>query len=96
MGGRLAPAGVPVALLARGDPLHTLAREGLRVDRPQGNCVVQPGRVTEDPTAVGIVDVVVVGVQTWQLPAVAHALPALVGPDTCVVPLQNGVAAPPQ
>jgi 2-dehydropantoate 2-reductase len=92
VGGRLAQTGVPVAFLARGDHLHALARLGVRVDSPQGDFVVRPWLVTDDPTAVGIVDVVIVGVKTWQLPEVARALPALVGPDTCVVPLQNGVA----
>jgi 2-dehydropantoate 2-reductase len=53
----------------------------------------QPWRVTDDPIQIGPVDVVVVGVKTWQLPEVARALPALVGPHTCVVPLQNGVEA---
>jgi len=96
VGGRLAQAGVPVAFLARGDHLHALASHGLRVDSPQGDFVVQPWLVTDDPTTVGIMDVVVVGVKTWQLPEVARALPALVGPDTCVVPLQNGVEAPTQ
>ena len=96
VGGRLAQAGVPVAFLARGDHLHGLARDGLRVDSPQGDFVVRPWLVTEDPTTVGIVDVVIVGVKTWQLPEVLRALPALVGPDTCVVPLQNGVEAPTQ
>ena len=93
VGGRLAQAGVPVAFLARGDHLHVLAREGLRVDSPQGDFVVRPWLVTDDPAAVGIVDVVVVGVKTWHLPEVARALPALVGPATGVVPLQNGVEA---
>lgn len=96
VGGRLAQTGVPVAFLARGDHLHALARLGVRVDSPQGDFVVRPWLVTDDPTAVGIVDVVIVGVKTWQLPEVARALPALVGPDTCVVPLQNGVEAPTQ
>jgi 2-dehydropantoate 2-reductase len=40
------------------------------------------------------VEVVVVGVRTCQLPEVAHALLALMGPDTYVVSLQNGVEAP--
>jgi 2-dehydropantoate 2-reductase len=93
VGGRLAQAGVPVAFVARGDHLHALARDGLRVESPQGDFVVRPWLVTDDPTMVGIVDVVIVGVKTWQLPEVAHALPALVGPDTCVVPLKNGVEA---
>jgi 2-dehydropantoate 2-reductase len=42
VGGRLAQAGVPAAFLARGDHLHALARDGLRVDSPQGDFVVQP------------------------------------------------------
>jgi len=93
VGGRLAQAGAQVALLARGDHLQALARHGLRVDSPHGDFVIQPWLATEDPTQIGVVDVVVVGVKTWQLPEVARALPALVGPVTCVVPLQNGVEA---
>ena len=96
VGGRLAQAGVSVAFLARGDYLHALTRDGLRVDSPHGDFVVQPWLVTDDPTAVGIVEVVGVSVKTWQLPEVVCALPALVRPNTCVVPLQNGVEAPTQ
>lgn len=94
VGGRLAQAGVPVAFVARGDHLHALAHDGLRVESPQGDFVVRPWLVTDDSTMVGIVDAVIVGVKTGQLPEVLRALPALVGPDTCVVPLQNGVEAP--
>ena len=54
VGGRLAQAGVPAAFLARGDHLHALARDGLRVDSPQGDFVVQPWLVTDDPTAIGV------------------------------------------
>ena len=93
IGGRLAQAGEQVALLARGNHLQALARYGLRMDSPQGDFVIQPWLVTEDPAQIGPVDVVIVGVKTWQLPEVARALPALVGPHTCVVPLQNGVEA---
>src|SRR5262245_65154756 len=73
IGGRLAQAGEQVALLARGDHLQALARHGLRVDSPQGDFVVQPWLVTDDPAQIGPVDVVVVGVKTWQLPEVARA-----------------------
>lgn len=93
IGGRLAQAGEQVAFVARGEHLQAVARHGLRVDSPQGDFVLQPWLVTDDPTQVGIVDVVVVGVKTWHLPEVAQALPPLVGPDTCVLPLQNGVEA---
>jgi 2-dehydropantoate 2-reductase len=42
------------------------------------------------------VDVVLVGVKAWQVPEAAQAMRPLVGPDTCVLPLQNGVDAPAQ
>lgn len=93
VGGRLAQAGEHVALLARGEHLQALARQGVRVDSPHGDFVVRPWLVTADPAQVGVVDVVIVGVKTWQLPEVQHALPALVGPATSVLPLQNGVEA---
>src|SRR5437870_13413882 len=87
VGGRLAQAGVPVAFLARGGHFHALASHGLRVGSPQGDFVVRPWLVTDDPTAVGTVDVAGVGVKTWQLPVVVRALPALVRPGPGVGPL---------
>jgi len=39
---------------------------------------------------------VLVTVKAWQVPEVAQAIGPLVGPETCVVPLQNGVEAPEQ
>ena len=92
VGGRLAQAGAQVALLARGDHLQALARHGLRVDSPHGDFVIQPWVATEDPTQIGVVDVVVVGVKTWQLRRGAR--PSRVGGTGHVcVALQNGVEA---
>jgi len=96
IGGRLAQAGEQVAFIARGEHLSALRRDGLSVESPHGDFVLQSWLATEDPTQVGIVDLVIVGVKTWQLPEAARALPPLVGPETCVVPLQNGVEAPSQ
>lgn len=94
IGGRLAQTGEQVAFIARGEHLSALRRDGLSVESPHGDFVLQPWLATEDPTQVGIVDLVIVGVKTWQLPEAARALPPLVGPETCVLPLQNGVEAP--
>ncbi len=96
VGGRLAQAGEQVALIARGEHLDALRRHGLRVESPHGDFVIQPWLATNDPAQVGVVDVIIVGVKTWQLPEVASALGPLVGPQTSIVPLQNGVEAPSQ
>src|SRR5262245_40194710 len=95
-GGRLAQAGEDVVFIARGAHLQALQAQGLRVESVLGDFVVQPVQAMDDPTQVGIVDAVLVGVKAWQVPEVAEAMRPLVGPTTCVVPLQNGVEAPGQ
>jgi 2-dehydropantoate 2-reductase len=55
--------------------------------------VVRPALVTDDPVEAGAVDVVFVAVKAWQVPDAAQAIPPLIGPETFVVPLQNGVEA---
>jgi 2-dehydropantoate 2-reductase len=95
-GARLARAGVDVAFLARGEHLRAILRHGLRVDTPGGSFTVRPARATDDPARVGHVDVILVGVKTWQVPEAASAMRPMIGPETFAVPLQNGVEAPAQ
>jgi len=101
-GGRLAQAGEEVVFIARGEQLRALQDHGLRVDSLvfkddfKGDFVVQPVQVTGDPAQVGIVDVILVGVKAWQVTEAAQGMRPLVGPETFVVPLQNGVEAPDQ
>ena len=95
-GGRLAQAGEEVIFIARGQTLQTLQRQGLRVESIAGDFMVQPVQATDDPTTVGPVDLMIVAVKAWQVPAVAEAMRPLVGPDTLVLPLQNGIEAPGQ
>jgi 2-dehydropantoate 2-reductase len=92
-GGRLAQAGEEVVFIARGEHLQAIAAHGLRVDSFKGDFVVQPAQATDDPEQVGEVDVVLVGVKAWQVAEAAKAIQPMVGPDTLVVPLQNGVEA---
>lgn len=92
-GGRLAQAGEEVFFIARGAHLQAMQARGLRVESLQGDFNVSPVQATADAGEVGNVDVVLVGVKTWQVEAAAPAMRPLVGPDTCVVPLQNGLEA---
>ena len=95
-GGRLARAGEDVVFIARGEQLRALKAHGLRVDSIKGDFALQPVQATDDPAQVGVVDAVIVGVKTWQVPEAARAMRPLVGPETFVVPLENGVEAPDQ
>jgi 2-dehydropantoate 2-reductase len=93
-GWRLAQVGEDVTFVARGDHLKALKTNGLKVDTPDGNSSVLPVKTEEDPAQVGQVDAVILGVKAWQVSEAAHAIRPMIGPDTFVLPLQNGVDAP--
>ena len=95
-GGRLAQAGEDVVFIARGDHLKAMSEHGLRVDSVKGDFVVKPVQATDDPAQVGTVDAILLGVKAWQVPDAAEAMWPLMGPETFVVPLQNGMEAPKQ
>ena len=93
-GGRLAQVGEDVVFIARGGHLKAMRTNGLRVDSVKGDFVIKPVQATDDPEQVGIVDMILVGVKAWQVPEAAQAIRSMVGPETFVVSLQNGVEAP--
>ena len=95
-GGRLAQAGENVTFIARGEHLRAIQTKGLKVDSLIGDFVIYPAKATDDVAEVGPVDLIIVGVKAWQVPEGARAMKPLVGPETTVLPLQNGVDAVPQ
>ena len=93
-GARLAAVGVDVVFIARGAHLEAIRTQGLQLDSVLGDVLVSPAQASDSPADVGRVDVVLLGVKTWQVPEAAAAIRPLIGPETFVVPLQNGVEAP--
>jgi 2-dehydropantoate 2-reductase len=93
LGGRLSQAGEDVVLIARGEHLQAIKDHGLRVDSVKGDFVATPTLATENPTEAGPVDAVILGVKAWQVLDAAKAMRPMIGPDTFVVPMQNGVEA---
>ena len=93
-GARLAAVGVDVVFIARGAHLEAIRTKGLQLDSVLGDVLVYPAQASDSPADVGRVDVVLLGVKTWQVPEAAAAIRPLIGPETFVVPLQNGVEAP--
>jgi 2-dehydropantoate 2-reductase len=92
-GARLAKAGQDVVFIARGDHLEAIRKNGLAVETDAGEILVRPANATDDPAQAGPVDVVLLGVKTWQVEDAARGMAPMLGPDTFVVPLQNGVEA---
>src|ERR1044072_6731457 len=89
-GGRLARAGEEVRFIARGENLQATRTTGLRVDSRDGEFVIYPASATDDVSEVGETDLVILGVKAWQVPDAARAIRPVVGPNTTVLPLQNG------
>jgi 2-dehydropantoate 2-reductase len=89
----LVRGGHSVRVLARGATLEAIRADGIHVHGPDEAYTVPVDRASDDPSALGEVDLVLVTVKTWQVPGIAPGLRPLVGPGTSVVPLQNGVDA---
>ena len=90
IGARLARAGAEVVLFARGPHLRAMQQRGLRVVSPDGDFEVRP-RVTDRLATIGTADVVFLGVKAHSLTALAPTLRPLLGPETVVVSMQNGI-----
>jgi 2-dehydropantoate 2-reductase len=90
-GARLAQGGSDVVFVARGAHLAALRERGLIVESKLGDVSLPKVQATDDPSTLGSVDVVLIGVKLWDTEAAAHAVSAIVAPTTAVLSLQNGV-----
>ncbi len=89
-GGMLARGGNDVSLIARGAHLETIRANGLKVVRDDEEFAVRC-QATDDPAEVGHVDLALLCVKTYQNEVAIPLMQPLVGPDTTVLCLQNGV-----
>ena len=90
LGALLARSDCDVTLIARGEHLRAIQANGLRLKQDDSEFVVR-STATDDPSAVGPVDLVLYTVKTYHNPAAIPAIRPLVGPRTAVLSLQNGV-----
>jgi 2-dehydropantoate 2-reductase len=90
-GGLLARAGEEVTFVARGTHLKAMRRHGLTVKSRLAGDFTQAVRATDDPREIGPVDLVLFCVKTYDADAAAAQMHPLIGPQTVVLPVQNGV-----
>jgi 2-dehydropantoate 2-reductase len=93
-GARLAAAGHDVTFIARGAHLAALRQNGLRIASVLGDVHINAPEVTDDPSAVGPVDIILFAVKLWDTETAAEQMRPLIAPDTRVITLQNGVCSP--
>lgn len=90
-GARLAKGGADVVFIARGAHLAAMKANGLTVESTIESFVLPSVQATDDPASIGPVDLVLFTVKLWDTEAAGRAIVPLIGPDTAVVSLQNGV-----
>ena len=90
-GAKLVAASYDVAFIARGAHLAAMQREGLIIESFAGNLHVRDALFTDDPTDVGIADLILFSVKSHETESAAQALEPMVGEKTVILSLQNGV-----
>jgi 2-dehydropantoate 2-reductase len=90
-GARLAAAGHDVFFIARGAHRDTMLKNGFKIESVHGDVHLPQPNVIDDPAKVGPVDVVLFAVKLWDTEKAAEQTRPLLGPNTRVITLQNGV-----
>ncbi len=90
LGSRLAANRADVHLIARGAHLRALRERGLTLITPDGVSTT-PVWATDNPASIGKVDIVLFCVKSYDTDAAVELLPPLVGPNTAVISIQNGI-----
>jgi len=91
-GARLSGSGADVMLFDVSRPLiEAITREGITIETPSGEKNTYAVKITDDITAIGEVDLVVICVKGYHTrSAVKSALP-IIGKETQILSIQNGV-----
>ncbi len=89
-GGMLARDGHDVTLIARGEHLEAIRRDGLKMQTEGGDFVVSCS-ATDNPADVGSVDLALLTTKTYHNADAVPAMAPMVGADTAILCLQNGI-----
>lgn len=88
----LAKSGEKVYLVARGEHLEAIRREGVRVETPGGDFSAKPHAVSDDPKDFGeTMDAVLFCTKGYDLEAAALKAKPMIAPETWLIPFGNGV-----
>ena len=92
-GARLARGGHDVTFIARGEHLKAIRQNGLRIESPQVGDFEISVNATDNPAEAGIADVIWMTVKDYGLEAASESIRPIMGENTVVIPLLNGVTA---
>ncbi|MFQ5765591.1 MAG: ketopantoate reductase family protein, partial [Rhodospirillales bacterium] len=88
---RLGLAGEDVTVIARGAKLEAIRKNGFKLIWEDDTEHVAKVEATDKIGEVGPQDVIILAVKAHYLDQVAKEVPAITGPDTMIVTVQNGI-----
>ena len=92
VGAKLALSGQAVSFVVRGANLDAISRNGIKLIAQDGTEQIATNVIaSNDYDKIGVQDMVIVAMKAHQLEAVVYDLPKLLGPETVVVTMQNGI-----
>jgi 2-dehydropantoate 2-reductase len=91
-GALIAQAGADVTLIARGAHLAAIQQKGIQLIQQESDFTVKVA-ATDDPSQVGPADLVIFAVKTYQNAEAIPFIKPLVGDDSTVLTIQNGVTS---
>ena len=91
MGARLAQRDHEISLIARGPHLAAIRQDGLRLLQDNEEIVARNVVATDDIGELPVQDVVLLALKSHQIVSVLDRLPGIIGPETVMVTLQNGI-----
>lgn len=90
-GALLAKNGNDVTFIARGAHLSAIRKNDLAIKSTKGDFVCKPAKATDNPADAGVMDWILFAVKTYDTETAARALKPMVGTNTTIVTVQNGV-----
>jgi len=90
-GGLLAKGGHEVTFVARGAHLDAISQNGLRVESTNDGNFTALGAAVQETSSVGNQDLVLFTVKMYHNAEAIETIRPLVGPDTLILTLQNGI-----
>ncbi|MCL1805358.1 MAG: 2-dehydropantoate 2-reductase [Clostridiales bacterium] len=92
VGGALARRNDDVYFYARGENLRAIRENGLEIESASlGNYIARPKLITNDAAEIGVTDVIFITSKGHNLDEVCREAAPMIGPETAVIPLLNGV-----
>lgn len=88
-GAKLCQAGYEVIFLLRGKTFEAVKKNGLQIKSIKGDFHVFP-KVVESSSEMGQLDLILLGVKSWQIETLVQSLEPLVKKGAVILPLQNG------